>query len=314
MRYMFIKANGVKSIPSVNGTCAIAMAGVTLVTIYSVQFVAARYSLQSQISSTGLTVLRYLVAGALFVPYVIFFDGHSKIRKLGFRKIIALSLCAGFPYLLVINKGISLTSAGYVSAVGPGSIVLFSFLLPFVFMKDKPDKAAWFSTATISLGILMYVFNTFFVESISLLGTGLFVLQGFMFSMYGVLLRRWSVDAVLGTSVVSIVSCVPAVYYLSTTEMGFSQASSSEIYVQVVVQGVLAGAVAIFLFSYLVQKIGPQRTSLFMPCVPIITSILGYYLLGELLTIVQSVGIIAMVIGMAAPGFLTLRRSYKKIH
>ena len=77
----------------------------------------------------------------------------------------------------------------------------------------------------VQFGILLFIYNTFLVEGISLLGTALFVLQGFMFSMYGVLIKRWSVDAVLGTAVISMVSCAPALYFLSTLDMGFAAAS-----------------------------------------------------------------------------------------
>lgn len=291
----------------------VSVAGFALVSIYSVQFVAARFSLQHEISATGLTVLRFLVAGAMFVPYFLLGQGATSARRLGVWRILILSFFAGFPYLLIINTGISMTSAGYVAAVGPGSIVLFSFLLPFVLLRDKPDAIAWFSTLAIAIGISLFVYNASRVAAISLLGTALFVLQGFMFSMYGVLIKRWELNAVLGTAVISVTSCAPALYLLFTADMGFARASTSELISQAIVQGVLAGAAAIFLYSYIVQKIGPQRTSLFMPSVPIITTIAGYYFLRETLTIVQVFGVMSMVIGMTAPGVLAIWRNRRPI-
>ena len=283
--------------------------GVALVSIYSVQFVAARFSLQGELTATDLTVLRYLVAGAIFAPYFLVFNGLSHARGLGIGKALALFLCAGFPYLLVINTGISLTSAGYVAAVGPGSIVLFSFILPFVLLSERPDGVALFSTAAILVGIILFVLNTFIVDGISLVGTCLFVLQGFMFSMYGVLIRRWQVDAILGTAVISVASAVPAIFMLAVDSEGLLSASGSELASQAFIQGALAGAASVFLYSYIVQLIGPQRASLFMPSVPILSTFGGYVLLNETLTLIQICGVLAMVFGMSAPGLMSIRRT-----
>ncbi|AJQ97777.1 DMT family transporter [Gynuella sunshinyii] len=289
-------------------------AGIALVSIYSIQFVAARFSLQGDISATGLTIIRFLVAGMMYLPYLVFGNGMSKFLRLGIFRILVLTVFAGFPYLYVINTGISLTSAGYVAAVGPGSIVLFSLLLSFVLLREKPDLISWTSTLAITLGIMLFVFNTFLVETISLMGTMLFILQGFMFSMYGVLIKRWGVDAILGTAVVSITSCIPALYFLVTTDTGIFQASTSELISQAIIQGVLAGAASVFLYSFIVHQLGPQRASLFMPSVPIITTLGGYYFLGETLTVIQVLGVAAMVFGMAAPGILVFWNNRIALH
>lgn len=283
-------------------------AGALLVTIYTLQFLTARASLQGSITPSGLTVLRFYAAGALFIPYACMASTRHKLSQLGAARIIMLSFLVGFPYLLVINTGISLTSAGYVAAVGPGSIVLFSFLLPFIFLKDKPDLISITSTSLIALGVSAFIYNTFLVDGLSPLGTTLFVLQGFMFSLYGVLIKRWKVDPVLGTAVISIMSCLPAAISHATTNTGFESATTFEIAFQAFAQGILAGAAAIFLYTYIVQAIGPQRASLFMPSVPIITTVGGYYFLQEPLTMVQAFGLIVMAVGMATPGAIAIRQ------
>lgn len=115
-------------------------AGVLLVLIYAVQFLSARTGLQGHITPSGLTILRFYAAGALFIPYICKSENRARMMDLGIAKALALSVLAGFPYLIVINSGISLTSAGYVATVGPGSIVLFSFLLPILLLKARLDR------------------------------------------------------------------------------------------------------------------------------------------------------------------------------
>ncbi|MCG8708582.1 DMT family transporter [Brenneria sp. 4F2] len=282
-------------------------AGVLLVLIYAVQFLAARAGLQGQITPSGLTILRFYAAGALFIPYLCKSENRVKMRALGMAKILTLSILAGFPYLIVINTGISLTSAGYVATLGPGSIVLFSFLLPFLLLKTRLDWVSLVSTALITVGILLFIYNTFLTRGLSTLGTTLFVLQGLMFSLYGVLIKRWRVEPILGTAVVSLSSCFPAMFSHATMQTGFGSATMVEIALQAFTQGILAGAVAIFLYLYLVQKKGPQRASLIMPTVPFITSIAGYFLLNESLSMVQIAGLLFMALGMSVPGVAAIR-------
>lgn len=288
----------------------VAGAGILLVLIYALQFLTARASLQGHITPAGLTVLRFYAAGALFLPYICKASARAEVAQLGLAKIITLSVLAGFPYLMVINTGISLTSAGYVATVGPGSIVLFSFLLPLFLLKATPDRVSIISTALITLGILLFIYNTFLAKGLSPVGTALFVLQGLMFSLYGVLIKRWQVSPVLGTAVVSLVSCLPAFAAHAVTPTGFAQSTMAEILFQAFTQGILAGAAAIFLYTYIVQKSGPQRASLVMPSVPIITTVAGCLLLNEPLSAVQVVGLISMALGMAMPGLAALRRRH----
>lgn len=285
----------------------VAGASTLLVLVYVLQFLTARASLQGNITPSGLTILRFYTAGALFLPYICTAEARTQVSQLGLGKIITLSILAGFPYLMVINTGISLTSAGYVAAVGPGSIVLFSFLLPMLLLKAQPDRASIFSTGFITLGILLFIYNTFLSKGLSPVGTALFVLQGLMFSLYGVLIKRWQVSPILGTAVISLVSCFPAFIAHAVMPTGFSASTMTELLFQAFAQGILAGALAIFLYTYIVHKTGPQRASLVMPSVPIITTVAGCLLLNESLNAVQVIGLISMALGMALPGLAALR-------
>ena len=286
----------------------IGWASVLLVLIYALQFLTARASLQETITPTGLTILRFYTAGALFVPYILNAKNRATISKLGIGKIITLSVLAGFPYLMVINTGISLTSAGYVATVGPGSIVLFSVLLPIFILKARPDHISITSTSLIAIGILLFIYNTFLNEDLSPIGTTLFVLQGLMFSLYGVLIKRWQVSPILGTAIVSLVSCAPAFMAHAMVHTGFTESTPAEVLFQAFTQGILAGAAAIFLYTYIVGKAGPQRASLVMPSVPIITTVVGHFLLDETLSAVQIAGLISMAMGMSMPGLASIRR------
>jgi drug/metabolite transporter (DMT)-like permease len=72
-----------------------------------------------------------------------------------------------------------------------------------------------------------------------------------------------------------------------------------EIASQIVIQGFLAGAAAMFLYTYVVRQLGSQTASLFMPCVPIATVLIAMTVLGETPTGIQFAAILIMAAGMA---------------
>lgn len=292
----------VSRITIVLSCCALAL-------IYCVQFIAARFSLAGDISPLGLSVIRFIVAGLMFLPYAASAGGLAKARQLGLGRIATLSVLAGFPYQLVINSGIAVTSAGYVTAVGAGCIILFSFLLSWFLLGARPDRAAWASTAAICVGLFLFIYNAFLVDGISIIGTVLFVLQGLMFAAYGTLIKRWAVDSVLATAVISLASCIPAIFALVFQELDLASASLAELLVQAIVQGALAGAASILLYNYIMLHIGPQRGSLVIASVPVITTILGYLLLDEIPSALQIFGVMAMIVGIAAPGVFLITRA-----
>ena len=63
-------------------------------------------------------------------------------------------------------------------------------------------------------------------------------------------MRRWRVDPVTATATVVLLSCVPLPFLYLFAPSGFHAAASAEIVSQMVIQGFLAGAAAMFLYTY----------------------------------------------------------------
>jgi hypothetical protein len=84
-------------------------------------------------------------------------------------------------------------------------------------------------------------------------------------------------------------------------------ASGAEIGAQIVIQGFLADAVAMFLYTYVVRQLGPQLASLFLPCTPIATTLTAMAVLGEVPTSLQLGAIVIMTAGMIYPALRNAR-------
>jgi len=78
---------------------------------------------------------------------------------------------------------------------------------------------------------------------------------------------------------------------------GMLRMSLAENMLQILVQGILAGVLPIFLFARTVILLGAGRAATFPALVPGFSLIIGYLALGVVPTIEQLVGLVIVVIG-----------------
>ncbi|WP_245467158.1 MULTISPECIES: DMT family transporter [unclassified Mesorhizobium] len=271
-------------------------AGLTMIGIYAIQFVAARFSLREHLTATDLAVLRFGGAAVVFLP-IAWRGGFAGMRALGWRRALALAALAGLPYPLIINWGLTYAPAANAAALCPASIVFFSFLLSRIVFHDGASRQRTIGVLAIIAGLFLFLAPARGTGSV-LFGDMLFIGSGLMFSTYAVLVRRWHADPVPATAAVVLLSCLPlpVLYLLAPSQI--HAAAVGEIIGQIVIQGILAGAAAMFLYTYIVRQLGPQAASLFLPGIPIATVVVGMAVLGETPMTIQVAAIAIMAAGM----------------
>ena len=291
------------------GTRLAIAAGLTMIGIYAVQFVAARFSLREHLTATDLAALRFGGAGAVFLP-VVWRSGFASMRALGWRRALTLAVLAGLPYPLIINWGLAHAPAAHGAALCPASIVFFSFLLSRIVSNDGASQQRSIGVVVIIAGLLLFLAPASGGTGGILFGDMLFIGSGLMFSTYAVLVRQWRADPVTATAAVVFLSCLPLPVVLFFAPSHFHAATATEIVSQIVIQGILAGAAAMFLYTYVVRQLGSQAASLFLPGVPIATVIVGIVILGETPMPIQFAAIAIMAAGMVLS--VVGRRSVKE--
>src|SRR5205814_1477645 len=121
------------------------IAGLTMIGIYAVQFVAARFSLRDHLTVTDMAALRFAGAGAVFLP-IVWRGGFARMKALGWRRALALAVLAGLPYPLIINWGLTYAPAVHGAALCPASIVFFSFALSLLQERASHQRAIGVAT------------------------------------------------------------------------------------------------------------------------------------------------------------------------
>ncbi|MBZ9820927.1 DMT family transporter [Mesorhizobium sp. CA4] len=273
------------------------IAGLIMIGIYAIQFVAARFSLREHLTATDLAALRIGGAGVIFLP-IVWRSGFASMRALGWRRALALAALAGLPYPLIINWGLTYAPAAHAAALCPASIVFFSFLLSRIVFNESAPQQRTIGVVAIIAGLVLFIAPGRGGTGGVLFGDMLFIGSGLMFSTYAVLVRRWRADPVTATAAVVLLSCLPlpVLYFVAPSHI--HAAAATEIISQIVIQGILAGAAAMFLYTYVVGQLGPQMASLFLPGVPIATVFIGMAILGETPLAIQFAAIAIMAVGM----------------
>ncbi|MET3363145.1 drug/metabolite transporter (DMT)-like permease [Bradyrhizobium japonicum] len=200
---------------------------------------------------------------------------------------------------LISYTGFLFVPLGHGSVIQPSCATLGGLLLAVVVLKEH-ISASRLAGAVVIVGGL----GVIGAESIGhigadgVLGDLIFVLTGLMFAGFGAALRHWRVSAVSAALVINVLSLLLLPVYIATVGLAHVAAIGvSENAIQALAQGVLAGPAALYLYAVSVQRLGVARAAVFPACVPALTLLTGWLLLGEPPTMLQAAGLVTVLCG-----------------
>ena len=266
-------------------------------------FVTSRYGIKANISANDMTALRYGIAGILLLP-LLWRQGMWNLAGIGLRRGIILTFLAGAPFSLLMLWGLQFAPAAHGAVLIPGSIPIFTAIGLWLTagVRVSPPKFVAFLSVFAGL-VLVSGFSGARSPEI-LFGDMLFLIAGAAWSTYTIVLRRWQLDALRITSVVSVLSLgfLPIYFFLLGPDLGtatFKLIAFIGIY-----QGVLLSIVALILYSVSVRHIGPQRTALGNSMVPVMAALMAVPVLGEIPSFIQWIGIGCVVAGVVSASMM----------
>lgn len=275
--------------------------GILSAVIWGVQSVVSRQSVVDGLSAGDVTILRFLAASLVLLPFAVSRLKPFPVGKLGWRKALILTAIVGPSYSLILVGGAHFAPALHSSVISPGLIPVATALLAVFALGDRISPLRVIGLAIIVAGIVVFSFeamaNTPTREG-AWIGDLLFVLIAVLWSVFGLLARRWGADAVEVTMATCLLS-VPLLPLLALVQpVNLLQVPLSAIALQALYQGVLVGAVALFLYTEAVAILGAARAALFLPLVPVVTALSSAALLGEQASGLEIAGMALAVTGM----------------
>jgi drug/metabolite transporter (DMT)-like permease len=272
--------------------------GVGAALFWAAGFVAARHGIAVGFSPADIVLHRFVWAGLLCLPLVVRI-GLGDLAGVGWTRGVVLTLLGGPPLALFSYAGFLFVPLAHGGVIQPSCAALGGLVLASLVLKEKLAVQRAVGGAIIVAGLAVIG-----AEALTTIGThGLigdlsFATAGLMFAVFGTLLRLWHVAptrAVVVTSVVSLVG-LPLHWLLFGFERMIGLGLAENL-IQMAVQGVFAGAGAIYLFTRSVVLLGAGRAAVFPSLVPGFTLLIGFLVLGEVPSLAQLVGFAIVLIG-----------------
>jgi drug/metabolite transporter (DMT)-like permease len=265
---------------------------------YAAGYAATRHGLDVGFSPADLTVHRYLWFGLVMLPSVLR-TGMGDLYGVGWGRGILLAVLGGPVFSIISFAGLLLVPLGHGGVIQPACATLGGLLLATFLLGEKFLVTRAIGALTIVCGLSVIgaeAVTTIGVHGIA--GDLMFVLTGLMFATFGALLRLWHIAAIPATAVISVLSLfgTPVHWALG----GFDHMIAlgwRENLLQVVLQGVVAGPVATYLFVRTVALLGAGRAAVFPALVPPFVLLIGWLALGEVPTALQLIGLGIVLLG-----------------
>jgi drug/metabolite transporter (DMT)-like permease len=279
-------------------TVAGVLCGTGAALFWAAGLVAAKHGIQAGLSPTDIAFHRFTWAGLALLPFVLR-DHPADLGGIGWMRGGVLALLAG-PLLAILSYlGLAFAPFGHGAVVQPATAMLVGLMMATWLLREPLSRRRSLGALAILAGLLLLA-----AEAVTTIGhrgvTGdlMFITAGAAWATFGTLLRHWRLAGLRAAMVVSALSLLYAPVHAAV--FGFDRMIAVGLplnLLQILVQGVFAGAGAIYLFTRAVALLGAGRAASFPALVPAMTLLLGFLFLGEVPTLVQLAGLAAVFIG-----------------
>ncbi|MGF1762251.1 DMT family transporter [Aliivibrio kagoshimensis] len=249
------------------------------------------------LSGVDITLLRFLVAGAILLP-VLFYRSIS-LRTITTKGVL-LAIGAGAPYVLLATTGLQVSSSAHFGLITPSTMLLFSTLGSVLWFKESMKPSKLIGILFIVIGVAIIGGSSVGTASTStLMGDVMFIGCGLLWASYTLLCKYWELNAWVATALVSVVSalfCFP-LFVMNISNM-IERIPIEGLIMHGVFQGVLVGIVALYCYSKAVSILGATQGAVFACLAPPVSLLLSVFLLDEPLEITAVIGLISICSGM----------------
>ena len=282
------------------------LAALATVTIWAAFLIGTRFAVSGNLTVDEVLVLRLVPAFLIMIPLMLKLGVIIKGQSIFSVLMIALGATAVFPYL--ISNGVYYAPASDAGALAPGMLPFWTALFAFLITGEKPSKIRLIGLIIILLGALLV--GSYSIFSLSGQNTWkghfLFIAGAGMWSVYSVYFRQSGIDPLTGlvfglfwgTAVV-----IPLLLLFG--DVSFEKATLLDIFSMIILQGLLIAIFAMLLYNFAIRQLGPAQTAAFGALTPILALVGGFVFLGETITLLKTVGIFIVAVGVVlASGIL----------
>jgi drug/metabolite transporter (DMT)-like permease len=271
--------------------CAI---GVIL--LFSSFTLISRLGFSSALTLPDIAALRFGIGGMALLPFVI----RHGLSGLSWRQAATLAFLGGLGFALFAYTGFSLAPAAHGAVLLHGTLPLWTFVLTTFVIGDRSARAKTPGILLILAGVVLMAADSWLVATPrQLLGDLSLLLASLCWSSYAILARRYGLPPARSSAIVAVLSmaCFLPVYAFLPGK-ALLLVGWQTLALQAVFQGLLIGALSIFIYTKAVSALGAAETALFTAAVPCVTTLAAIPLLSEIPGVAAVAGVIIVTTGM----------------
>jgi drug/metabolite transporter (DMT)-like permease len=261
-------------------------------------FVGVRHGIDIGFTPADITFHRCFWAGLLLFPLA-WRGGLRDLNGIGWVRGIVLTFFGGLGISFVSYSGFPLVPLGHGGIIQPSTAAVLGLLLSTIVLHERLPAKRITGALVIVAGLVVIggeAITTIGVHGVA--GDLLFVLAGTFFATFGMFLRKWRVIPTRAMIVTSVLSLVILPIYGAL--VGFDRIAALGLWenlLQAVLQGLLAGPGAIYLFTRSVVLLGAGRAAVFPTLVPPCVLLIGWIALGIQPSLLQLIGLAIVLTG-----------------
>lgn len=276
--------------------------GLVAASIGALYTVYARWGIARGLSSPDLTVLRFGVAGILMLPvFLLACRRDLEQFTTRWRTWLLVALLAGTPFGLLMFGALQFAPPSHAAIFPFTAMSVMGMVLGAVILGDRMTMRRVIGIAVVLSGLVLVSG----VEASSLtlrasLGDVMFLAAGTLWAGFGIVLRKHRLDPLLATAVISIsalLTYVPA-YAWFTGGQSLAAADVHVFWVEVLVQGVIAGAGTLYTYSKMVSLLGPSRAAVFPALAPGLAALMAWPVLDHVPGAFEVAGLLFVMVGL----------------
>jgi drug/metabolite transporter (DMT)-like permease len=264
------------------------------------QFAVGKLGLAAGLTAYDLVALRYVFAAVALAP-VLFTRGWRGAAGVGWGRALLLAVIAGSPYSLLMFGALNYVPSAHGAMIVPGITVVVSTVLGALWLGERHPLKRYVGAALVLVGIVLTGAHSLHGHAgppNAWLGDLMFLAAGLAWALFTLLVKRWKLDPLAATAALSLASLLYLPVYFAFLEPRILQVAFSAVLVQGVYQGLLQSVFAMVGYAYAVKKLGASAVAVGIATVPVIGTLIGMSVTGELPAALTWAGLAVVSLGI----------------